>query len=218
MAAISKRVCAKELRLAATGNAKLYVAVSVVALIVIGSAAAYFFQSTDHLMPDGNGRNWGVPLPSRIADKFQPDLGPGVQAAVIVNPELDIKKFVTGVKEVDGKRAIFGAELDNSSNEVHRCELQIGSELGDKIVRLWQRMLRGVRSHPDGNGGFDGTDYYFSAQVGNQTLTGQTWSPRTPKTRRLTAIASTMKVLCQSGDRSGLEGLEYQVDDLLRLD
>jgi hypothetical protein len=199
-----------------TGNAKLYGAVCVVTLIVIGSAAVYFFQSTDHLMPDNNGSNWGVPLPSRIADKFRPDLGPGVQAAVIVNPELAIKKFVTGVKEVDGERTIFGAELDNSSNEIQRCELRIGSELGNKIVRLWQQMLRGVRSHPEVSQGLDGTDYYFSAQVGNRTLTGQTWSPRTPKAQRLTAIASTMKMLCQSGDRSGLKGLEDQVDDLLR--
>ena len=200
-----------------TGNAKLYGAVSVVTLIVIGLAAAYLFQSTDHLMPDSNGSNWGVPLPSRIADKFRPELGPGVQAAVIVNPELALKKFVTGVKEVGGERAIFGAELDNSSNEVQRCELRIGSELGDKIVRLWQQMLRGVRSHPEVMQGLDGTDYYFSAQVGNRTLTGRTWSPQTPKARRLTAIASAMKVLCQSGDRSGLKGLEYQIDDLLRL-
>ena len=195
---------------------KKYAAIAI-GFLTLAIAIIFYLSSRDqdHLMPDDGSVEWGVPLPPRIAERLKPELTPDTLASVIVNPELAIEKYVTGVRKVGADYKIFGADLDNSDGNIRRCELHIRPTLGELLVRLWQRSLKGTSSRPQPSLGLDGTDYYFAAPVGGKELTGRTWSPQTPKMRRLVAIASVMKNLCQLGDVAGLTPLEYQVNDAL---
>ncbi len=83
--------------------------------------------------------------------------------------------------------------------KIDRCEADISGVLGDRIVRLWGKMLLATRYSAQYAGGADGTSYHFSAFVPKAgILAGQVWSPgRETTTGTLVALADTMRAVCE---------------------
>lgn len=94
-------------------------------------------------------------------------------------------------------------------------EIEIDKKLARQLIQLFTTALKQKKEYVPKRTeitliGFDGVNYYFSADIKGKTSTGKTWSPRTENLTELISICEEIK--CLKEDK--IQGLKLRIKKL----